>query len=131
MCHTYVAVFSQLDEIIRDSSEPSYGEEHLAALTAGERTVWADARETFFSTGVNRSSLEAIERAAFVLVLDDEEYELGTVSSLISPNLNLEKIFISIPSIQLDEHSATSLINNKVTINRCIRTRVFSLFTSL
>lgn len=74
--------FSQLDEIIRDSTEPSYGEEHLAALTAGERTSWAEARQTYFSTGVNRTSLEAIEKAAFVLILDDEEYDLGAVSSI-------------------------------------------------
>jgi carnitine O-palmitoyltransferase 1 len=71
--------FSQLDEIIRDSTPPAYGEEHLAALTAGERTLWAEAREVYFSTGVNRSSLEAIERSAFVLILDDEEYNIGTV----------------------------------------------------
>jgi carnitine O-palmitoyltransferase 1, liver isoform len=73
-------VFSQLDEIIRDSTLPAYGEEHLAALTAGERTLWAEARQTYFSTGVNRSSLEAIEKAAFVLILDDEDFEIGTVS---------------------------------------------------
>lgn len=72
-----------MDEIIRDSTPPTNGEEHLAALTAGERTTWAEARETHFSTGVNRSSLEAIERAAFVLILDDEEYEIGTVSSFL------------------------------------------------
>ena len=73
-------IFSQLDEIIRDPTPPEKGEEHLAALTAGERTQWAEARETFFRTGVNRSSLEAIEKAAFVLILDDEEFEIGTVS---------------------------------------------------
>jgi len=72
--------FSQLDEIIRDSTDPAYGEEHLAALTAGERTLWAEARQTYFSSGVNRTSLEAIEKAAFVLILDDEEYDIGTVS---------------------------------------------------
>ncbi|CAF0926282.1 unnamed protein product [Adineta steineri] len=68
----------QLDEIIRDTTPPAYGEEHLAALTAGERTLWAEARETYFRSGVNRSSLEAIEKAAFILVLDDEEFEIGT-----------------------------------------------------
>jgi carnitine O-palmitoyltransferase 1 len=73
-------IFSQLDEIIRDSTPPVYGEEHLAALTAGERTTWAEAREKYFSTGVNRSSLEAIEKAAFVLILEDEEYDIGAVS---------------------------------------------------
>ena len=69
----------QLDEIIRDTTAPAFGEEHLAALTAGERTSWAEARETYFRVGVNRVSLEAIEKAAFVLILDDEDFEIGTV----------------------------------------------------
>jgi carnitine O-palmitoyltransferase 1 len=72
--------FRQLDDIIRDPTPPAYGEEHLAALTAGERPLWAEARETYFRIGVNRYSLEAIEKAAFVLILDDEEFEIGTVS---------------------------------------------------
>jgi carnitine O-palmitoyltransferase 1 len=72
--------FSQFDEIIRDSTPPAYGEEHLGALTAGERTSWAETRARYFSTGVNRSSLEAIEKSAFVLILDDEEFEIGIVS---------------------------------------------------
>ena len=72
--------FRQLDEIIRDPTPPAYGEEHLGALTAGERTLWAEARESFFRGGVNRSSLEAIEKSAFVLALDDDEFEIGTVS---------------------------------------------------
>lgn len=71
--------FSQLDQIIKDATLPDFGEEHLAALTAGERTLWAEAREKYFSTGVNRVSLEAIERAAFVLILDEESYEVGVV----------------------------------------------------
>lgn len=79
--HSFPSVlrFSQLDEIIRDPTPPEYGEEHLAALTAGERTQWAEARETFFRAGVNRTSLEAIEKSAFVLVLDDDDFEIGTV----------------------------------------------------
>jgi carnitine O-palmitoyltransferase 1 len=72
--------FSQLDEILRDTTPPAYGEEHLAALTAGERTIWSEARETYFRGGVNRTSLEAIEKAAFVLILDDEDFEIGIVS---------------------------------------------------
>lgn len=69
-----------MDEIIRDPTPAAFGEEHLAALTAGERTLWAEARETYFRGGVNRTSLEAIEKAAFVLVLDDDDFEIGTVS---------------------------------------------------
>ncbi|CAF0851547.1 unnamed protein product [Adineta ricciae] len=71
----------QFDEILRDSVEPAYGEEHLAALTAGERPLWAEAREKYFSTGINRASLEAIEKAAFVLILDEEEFDIGTLSA--------------------------------------------------
>ena len=72
--------FSQLDEILRDTTLPDNGEEHLAALTAGERPLWAEARQTYFRSGINRYSLEAIEKAAFVLILDDEDFEIGTVS---------------------------------------------------
>ncbi|CAF0838513.1 unnamed protein product [Adineta ricciae] len=68
----------QLDEILRDTTLPDNGEEHLAALTAGERPLWADARQKYFRSGVNRYSLEAIEKAAFVLILDDEDFEIGT-----------------------------------------------------
>jgi carnitine O-palmitoyltransferase 1 len=94
--------FRQLDEIIRDTTPPAYGEEHLAALTAGERPLWAEARETYFRAGANRSSLEAIERSAFVLILDDEEFEIGTVSSFHLKNSfaicirnKFNKIFLS------------------------------------
>ena len=73
-------LFSQLNEIVNDTTPPAVGEEHLAALTAGDRTTWAETREKYFHTGVNRTSLEAIEKAAFVVILDDEEYHLGEVS---------------------------------------------------
>lgn len=63
----------QLERIVQDTTPPSEGEEHLAALTANNRTLWAEAREKYFSEGVNKLSLKTIESAAFVLVLDDEE----------------------------------------------------------
>ncbi|CAF5125148.1 unnamed protein product, partial [Rotaria socialis] len=69
----------QFDEILRDETPPADGEEHLAALTAGDRTLWATARETFFNIGCNRVSLDAIEKAAFVLILEDSDFEIGTV----------------------------------------------------
>lgn len=59
-------------EILDSALEPALGEKHLAALTAGERTHWALTRRKFFSTGINKASLQAIERAAFVVCLDDE-----------------------------------------------------------
>lgn len=58
--------------IVDDSSEPEEGEQHLAALTAQERTSWAKTREQFFcGTDDNGRSMAIIEKAAFVLVLDD------------------------------------------------------------
>ena len=35
------------------------------------RPFWAEIRETHFSKGTNRENMEAIEKAAFLLCLDD------------------------------------------------------------
>ncbi|XP_028032925.1 carnitine O-palmitoyltransferase 1, liver isoform [Bombyx mandarina] len=64
----------QIQQILDDKSEPAIGEEKLAALTAGERTHWAQIRQTMFNRGHNRTSLHCIERAAFTVSLDDMEY---------------------------------------------------------
>ncbi|XP_070399118.1 carnitine O-palmitoyltransferase 1, liver isoform isoform X3 [Nothobranchius furzeri] len=63
----------QIQSILDDPSPPFPGEEKLGALTAGDRCPWAQMRKQFFSSGVNRRSLDAIERAAFFVTLDDEE----------------------------------------------------------
>ncbi|XP_051820823.1 carnitine O-palmitoyltransferase 1, liver isoform [Antechinus flavipes] len=63
----------QMQRILDDPSEPQAGEEKLAALTAGERVPWAKARQTYFSRGKNKQSLDAIEKAAFFVTLDDTE----------------------------------------------------------
>ncbi|XP_045892612.1 carnitine O-palmitoyltransferase 1, liver isoform isoform X1 [Micropterus dolomieu] len=63
----------QMERILADKSEPLPEEEKLAALTAGDRTPWANARETYFSRGKNKQSLDAIEKAAFFVTLDDTE----------------------------------------------------------
>ncbi|KAM6095338.1 carnitine O-palmitoyltransferase 1, muscle isoform [Chlamydotis macqueenii] len=63
----------QFQRILDDPSPPQPGEERLAALTAGERVPWAEARARFFGGGKNKASLDAIERAAFFLALDEEE----------------------------------------------------------
>ncbi|KAI3371512.1 hypothetical protein L3Q82_024094, partial [Scortum barcoo] len=63
----------QMERILADKSEPLPGEEMLAALTAGDRTPWARARETYFSRGKNKQSLDVIEKAAFFVTLDDTE----------------------------------------------------------
>lgn len=62
----------QFQRILCDTSKPQPGELKLAALTAGNRVPWAQARHQFFSQGVNKESLDAIESAAFFLALDDE-----------------------------------------------------------
>ncbi|NXG69662.1 CPT1B palmitoyltransferase, partial [Baryphthengus martii] len=64
----------QFQRILDDPSPPQPGEEQLAALTAGERVPWAEARARFFSQGKNKTSLDAVERAAFFLTLDEEEH---------------------------------------------------------
>ena len=52
-----------LQKIIDDrKSEPAPGELHLAALTAGDRVTWAKARKSFFANGVNRTSLDTVEK---------------------------------------------------------------------
>lgn len=71
LCH----YCSQLEEILQSKSEPLPGEELLASLTAWDRTKWAEVRKKLFSRGINRVSLNTIETAAFVLALDDEDYE--------------------------------------------------------
>uniref|UniRef100_A0AAQ5WZF3 carnitine O-palmitoyltransferase n=1 Tax=Amphiprion ocellaris TaxID=80972 RepID=A0AAQ5WZF3_AMPOC len=63
----------QIQRILDDTSPPLPGEERLGALTAGDRIPWAQMRKQYFSSGVNRRSLDAIERAAFFITLDDEE----------------------------------------------------------
>jgi len=69
------------ERILADESASAKGEEKLAALTAWERPYWAKTRKQFFSKGVNRASLDTIEKAAFVLVLDDEDYYFDPVNS--------------------------------------------------
>jgi len=33
-------------------------------------------RERYFSIGINRQSLDSIEKSAFVMILDDEEHDV-------------------------------------------------------
>ena len=56
------------------STPPTVAEASIAALTGEDRTVWANVRSEFFATGLNRQSLDMIERAVFVLSLDHEDH---------------------------------------------------------
>jgi len=70
----------QFQRILDDeTSVPEKGEEKLAALTAWDRTSWAKARQQYFSKGTNRVSLDMIEKAAFVVTLDEDEYDFDKV----------------------------------------------------
>ncbi|KAM6436351.1 carnitine O-palmitoyltransferase 1, muscle isoform 1-T2 [Liasis olivaceus] len=62
----------QFQRILDDPSPPQPGELRLAALTAGSRVPWAEARAKYFSRGRNKASLECIDRAAFFLTFDEE-----------------------------------------------------------
>lgn len=70
----------QLQKILEDSinSPPNDTEKYLGALTAGDRVTWAEARNQYFRKGINRISLGSIENAAFVLVLENEEFVFST-----------------------------------------------------
>ncbi|XP_026062223.1 carnitine O-palmitoyltransferase 1, liver isoform isoform X1 [Carassius auratus] len=77
----------QIQRILDDTSLPSPGEEKLGALTAGNRTPWAQVRKQFFSSGVNKRSLDCIEKAAFFVTLDDQEE--GMMGE--NPSVNLDR----------------------------------------
>ena len=51
-----------MQKIVDDTSDSAPGEKHLAALTAGDRIPWAKARKEYFSKGINRKSLDDIEK---------------------------------------------------------------------
>lgn len=42
-------------------------------MSSPPRIPWAQMRKQYFSSGVNKRSLDTIERAAFFVTLDDEE----------------------------------------------------------
>ncbi|XP_071014418.1 carnitine palmitoyltransferase 1Aa (liver) isoform X2 [Oncorhynchus clarkii lewisi] len=67
------AVEQQMERILADPSEPQPGEECLAALTAGDRVPWAEAREAYLRQGRNQQALDTVEKAAFFVTLDDTE----------------------------------------------------------
>ncbi len=58
-----------LQKIVDAEPDPSPGEEHLAALTAADRIPWAKARKAYFSKGINKNSLDAIEKVIHVELL--------------------------------------------------------------
>eukprot|EP00095_Tigriopus_kingsejongensis_P011758 snap_masked-scaffold241_size241811-processed-gene-1.4 protein:Tk11758 transcript:snap_masked-scaffold241_size241811-processed-gene-1.4-mRNA-1 annotation:"carnitine o-palmitoyltransferase liver isoform-like isoform 1" len=66
---------NQIQGILDDSTLPDEGEEHLGVMTAANRTDWAQFRDEFCSQGDNRNSIQTIDSAAFVVILDDYGYD--------------------------------------------------------
>lgn len=66
----------QLNYILNSNNQSSHPEKYLASLTAWNRTQWAETRDKFFSKGINKASLDAVESAIFFLNMHDEPYEL-------------------------------------------------------
>lgn len=75
----------QFQRILDDNvSVPEKGEEKLAALTAWDRENWAKVRQQHFAKGTNRISLDIIEKAAFVVALDEDAYDFDMVRLIVS-----------------------------------------------
>ena len=73
---------SMMQQILDDDSEPAAGEENLAVMTAGDRIPWAKARQEYFSKGLNKNSLDVIEK-----VCERKVYLMG-FSSFVVVSLN-------------------------------------------
>ena len=75
-----MSLIRKIQYILDDTTEVNdKAEARLAVMTASERTTWANLRERSFRHGVNKTSLDIIESAAFVLALDDYEYDYDEV----------------------------------------------------
>lgn len=63
----------QIEWIMEDAAKymPTEAESALAALTSLDRPTWAKVRNTYFSEGVSKESLDAIEKATFFVSMND------------------------------------------------------------
>jgi carnitine O-palmitoyltransferase 1 len=71
----------QFEQILNADVTASHGEEFVAALTAWDRPKWAQVRDKYFTSGPNRLSINEIDTAAFMVVLEDEPYEFSIKSN--------------------------------------------------
>ena len=58
LCRKLIKIVNNTDII------PTEGEKHLPVLTATDRPTWAEARTKYFSSGVNKESLDLIENVS-------------------------------------------------------------------
>ena len=56
-----------------NGEEPKEGEDCIAILTAAERSVWAETRTKHFSSGINKDSLDIIEKVWFAFLVNTRE----------------------------------------------------------
>lgn len=70
----------QLEWILNSTDMSSHAETYLGALTSWNRLKWAEVRDNHFSSGINKTSLNAIESAAFMMTLSDGPFEMELVN---------------------------------------------------
>ncbi|XP_057315865.1 carnitine O-palmitoyltransferase 1, liver isoform-like [Hydractinia symbiolongicarpus] len=66
----------QYEWILKDAETQTTSTEaecRIPALTGSERNSWARVRREHFTSGINKNSLQAIEEALFLVVLDENE----------------------------------------------------------
>jgi carnitine O-palmitoyltransferase 1 len=66
----------QLNHIINSNDKASHPEKFLGSLTAWDRTKWAETRNKYFSKGVNKASLDVIEKSIFFFNLHDGPFDM-------------------------------------------------------
>eukprot|EP00744_Colponema_vietnamica_P004683 GILI01006949.1.p1 GENE.GILI01006949.1~~GILI01006949.1.p1 ORF type:complete len:839 (+),score=188.28 GILI01006949.1:215-2518(+) len=75
---TYLEIEATLQGIINDRSVAHPTEAKLPALTCWNRTSWAETRENcFIRSKINRTSLDTIEKALWVVCLDGDDSNVG------------------------------------------------------
>jgi carnitine O-palmitoyltransferase 1, liver isoform len=104
----------QLDLILKraESEKSTHGEEYLASLTSWNRTKWAETRSKHFSTGINKVSIEEIESSAFLLILEDEAFEIGSDSSQIGKDYVINCLHGKINNRWFDKSFTMSVATN-------------------
>ena len=67
-------LYRKFQAILDDKREVTEMESLVGVLTASKRNTWAQIRDSYFSSGANKTTLSTIESAAFILVLEDDTY---------------------------------------------------------
>ena len=68
------------EEILSEENVASDADRFLPAFTALDRDEWAEFRDKYTATGLNKRTMDIIDTAAFFVVLDNESQGYGEVS---------------------------------------------------